>query len=160
MIKQTGILRVMVAHRRREVHDAIFISLIEAEAESLEVFIPECFDPADYVVIHVFRFLRSSFEEIRSLICAFSGFAFYSIQYELVLSFIVAASAGNTDDHPRLHFCKGFHLVRCEIPLDRLDVACSVGKSHVKMSLSVVAVTYIYRLNKVSVLYAMPFIRP
>ena len=150
----------MVAHRCREIHNAVFITLIETEAEALELFIFEGFDPAYYVVIHVLRLLRSGLEEICSLVCAFPGFALYCIKYELILSFIIAAPAGNTDDHPRLYFCKGFHLVRCEIPLDRLDVACSVGKRHVKMPLSVVAVTYIYCVNKVSVLYAMPFIRP
>ena len=160
VIKKSRVLSVMIAHCCREVHYAVLVSLIETEAEALKVFITERLDPADDVVIHVFRFLRSSLVQICSLICALPGFSLYRVKAQLVLSSVVAAFSDHAYYHAGLYPGISLHLVRCEVPFYGLYVSCRVCETHIKMSLSVVSVAYVNGLHEIPVLYAMPFIRP
>ena len=160
MIKQPRVFRVVIAHGRRVIHYALLLAFVEAEAEALQFFIFKGIDAAHDIVIHILRLFGSSLEEIGSLVCSLTRLALYGIEDELILTLVITASAHDADDHARLYLREGFDFIWCEVPLHGLDVSRSVSERQIEVSLAVVAVADVHGLNEVSVLDAVPFIRP
>ena len=150
MVQKSAVLRMVISHRCRIVHQSLPVALVERKADLLKILVLELVDCLHYIIVHILRLLRCRTIKIAKL-HVMLRYGSHLIDSDLLASVELTNKTLDLDDITNLQILKHRIVTLGHSPLLAVELASRIAEHHVKILLARLTGLNLKRLHRVEV---------